>query len=155
MFHKGSFPEKILPLLFNSPKLASVKLYVDINNFLYIESIINEFICSLIPAFIKKTNTRNFLQFVSLPSCFRRKKMHLRRAVDIIDAVNRLDVDALMLSLDAEKAFGRLSWPFLFATLEQMGVRGPFLRDISALYSSPMLNAEGVKLPSHLKAIYH
>lgn len=53
-----------------------------------------------------------------------------RRAVDIIDVIHKLDVEALVLSLDPEKTFGRLSWTFLWAILNRVVVRGPFLRAI-------------------------
>ncbi|XP_073529667.1 uncharacterized protein [Phyllobates terribilis] len=39
-----------------------------------------------------------------------------RRAVDLVDVVNRNKSRALLLSLDAEKAFDRLNWPFMFET---------------------------------------
>lgn len=61
-----------------------------------------------------------------------------RRATDLIDVVNRTQSEALLLSLDAEKAFDRLSWPFLFATLLRVDIRGPFLQTIAHLYSSPL-----------------
>lgn len=41
-----------------------------------------------------------------------------------------------MLSLEAEKAFDRLSWQFLCATLQHVGIEGNFLNAVRALYSS-------------------
>ena len=60
-----------------------------------------------------------------------------RKIIDLIDVVNRDGAEALILSLDAEKAFDRLSWPFMFATLHHMGFKGPFLRAVQHLYSNP------------------
>lgn len=60
-----------------------------------------------------------------------------RKVIDLLEVANRTKVEALLLSLDAEKAFDRLSWPFLFATLRRAGITGPFLRAIHHLYSSP------------------
>lgn len=39
--------------------------------------------------------------------------------------------------MDGDKAFDCLSWPFLLATLEYVGITGRYLNTIKALYSSP------------------
>lgn len=57
--------------------------------------------------------------------------------IDLVDVANREGSASLLLGLDAEKAFDRLGWPFLFATLSHMGFQGPFLRAIKHLYSNP------------------
>ncbi|XP_077321582.1 uncharacterized protein LOC143955402 [Lithobates pipiens] len=61
-----------------------------------------------------------------------------RRVIDLVEVANRNNTEAILLSLDAEKAFDRLGWSFLFATLRRTGVDGPFLQAISHLYSSPL-----------------
>lgn len=62
-----------------------------------------------------------------------------RRIINLIDIINRQNTEALLLSLDAEKAFERLSWPFMFSTLEYLGFwgGGAFLRAIRHLYVTP------------------
>lgn len=40
-----------------------------------------------------------------------------RRTIDLTDLLNKMTRQALILSLDAQKAFDRISWPFIFATL--------------------------------------
>lgn len=60
-----------------------------------------------------------------------------RKVIDLVEVANRDGAPSMLLSLDAEKAFDRLGWPFLFATLTHMGFRGPFLRAIKHLYSNP------------------
>lgn len=47
---------------------------------------------------------------------------------NIIDIANQQKMHAPLLSLDAEKAFGRLSWPFFFTTLEYPAVSGLLLQ---------------------------
>lgn len=60
-----------------------------------------------------------------------------RRAIDLIDVLNKRDESALLLSLDAEKAFDRLNWSFMFATLHKFGFEGPFIHALKNLYSVP------------------
>lgn len=42
-----------------------------------------------------------------------------------------------LLALDAEKAFDRLDWKFIVASLEQIGLPGEFIQNIMALYTAP------------------
>lgn len=45
-----------------------------------------------------------------------------RRVIDLVEVANRNKLEAILLSLDAEKAFDSLGWPFLFATLNWAGI---------------------------------
>lgn len=74
-----------------------------------------------------------------------------RRIIDLIDVANREGTNALVLGLDAEKAFDSLGWPFLFATLHYMGFRGPFLQAIRHLYTNP---SSQVKTPFALSQTF-
>ncbi|XP_030047971.1 zinc finger protein 271-like [Microcaecilia unicolor] len=47
-------------------------------------------------------------------------------------------LERLKISFDAEKAFDRIEWPFLFSTLDTYGFKGWFVQVIRALYSSPV-----------------
>lgn len=60
-----------------------------------------------------------------------------RRALDLIDVVNRRDKSMLVLSLDAEKAFDLLTWSFMFEVLRSFGFRGQYLTALAGLCSSP------------------
>ena len=54
---------------------------------------------------------------------------------DVVDLVNEYNLPVDLLSLDQEKAFGRVHWPFLFATLAKMGFGDNFIRWVRLLYT--------------------
>uniref|UniRef100_A0A8C5PAU0 Reverse transcriptase domain-containing protein n=1 Tax=Leptobrachium leishanense TaxID=445787 RepID=A0A8C5PAU0_9ANUR len=59
------------------------------------------------------------------------------RALNAIHTASHTGTPMLLLSTDAEKAFDRVAWPFLFETLNAMGVSGSYLTWLAALYSRP------------------
>uniref|UniRef100_A0A8C5QP47 Reverse transcriptase domain-containing protein n=1 Tax=Leptobrachium leishanense TaxID=445787 RepID=A0A8C5QP47_9ANUR len=60
-----------------------------------------------------------------------------RRAVDLVWTAMETQQPSLFLSLDAEKAFDRAEWPFLFSLLQHIRLPESFLAAINALYTSP------------------
>lgn len=48
----------------------------------------------------------------------------------------------MILSLDAQKAFDRMSWQFLFQTLKRFGFGPNFINWIQTLYSSPQASVK-------------
>lgn len=60
-----------------------------------------------------------------------------RRVLNIISGLEHAKTPAILLSLDAEKAFDRIHWGFAFQTLTKLGFRGSIVSAIQALYSNP------------------
>ena len=46
----------------------------------------------------------------------------------------------MIISLDAEKAFVKVQYPFMIKVLERSGIQGPYLTIIKAIYSKPVAN---------------
>uniref|UniRef100_A0A8C5MP15 Reverse transcriptase domain-containing protein n=1 Tax=Leptobrachium leishanense TaxID=445787 RepID=A0A8C5MP15_9ANUR len=59
------------------------------------------------------------------------------RVLSAIGLAKRTHTGLLLLSTDAEKAFDRVSWRFLFSVLARLGVGGYFLSWLEALYTNP------------------
>ena len=55
---------------------------------------------------------------------------------DVVSLPSRTGVPLAILSLDEEKAFDRVDWGFMRATLGRMGFKYSFLRWVSLLYPS-------------------
>lgn len=54
---------------------------------------------------------------------------------DVVDLANKCNLPVALLSLDQEKAFDRVDWPFLFATVAKMGFGENFVRWVKLFYS--------------------
>ena len=50
------------------------------------------------------------------------------------------DKNYMILSIDAEKAFGKVQQPFMIKTRSKVGVEGAFLNIIKAIYKKPTVN---------------
>jgi hypothetical protein len=63
------------------------------------------------------------------------------KSINIIHYINELkDKNRMIISLDAEKAFGKIQHPFMIKVLERPGIQGPYLNTIKAIYSKPVAN---------------
>ena len=54
---------------------------------------------------------------------------------DVVELANKYNLPVALLSLDQEKAFDRVDWPFLFATLAKMGSGDNFIQWARFLYT--------------------
>ena len=54
---------------------------------------------------------------------------------DVVHYANESDLPVAVLSLDQEKAFDRVDWPFLLATLRRMGFGPSYIRWVKLLYT--------------------
>uniref|UniRef100_A0A8C5LLZ2 Reverse transcriptase domain-containing protein n=1 Tax=Leptobrachium leishanense TaxID=445787 RepID=A0A8C5LLZ2_9ANUR len=59
------------------------------------------------------------------------------RAIGAVAYAKQTGEGVILLSMDAEKAFDRVSWPFLFQVLRRMGLPDIFLDQVQALYTNP------------------
>lgn len=67
----------------------------------------------------------------------RNSSSNLRRLFNIMYSSRALAQDFAILSLDAEKVFDQIEWPYLFAVLKKFNLGDHFISWIKLLYSSP------------------
>ena len=46
----------------------------------------------------------------------------------------------MIISIDAEKAFGKIQHPFLIKIFSKVGIKGAFLNTMKAIYETPTAN---------------
>lgn len=62
---------------------------------------------------------------------------NIRRSLQIIRHINQNKIQAMLISLDAEKAFDSVRWKFLFNVMENFGFSQVIIKTLEALYSRP------------------
>ena len=72
------------------------------------------------------------------------------QSVNVIHYINKLKGENhMILSIDAEKTFDKIQYPFTIKTLQEMGIEGTYLNIVKAIYDKPtaniILNGENLK----------
>ena len=72
------------------------------------------------------------------------------KSINVIHHINKLKNKSYMIiSIDEEKAFDKIQYPFMIKTLQEAGIEGTYLNIIKAIYDKPtaniILNGEKLK----------
>ena len=63
------------------------------------------------------------------------------KSINVIHHINKLkEQKHMVISLDAEKAFDKVQYPFMLKVLERAGIQGSCLNIAKAIYSKPVVN---------------
>jgi hypothetical protein len=63
------------------------------------------------------------------------------KSLNVIQHIKRSkDQNHLIISIDAEKAFGKIQHPFLIKTLMKLGIEGTHLSIIKVINNNPLAN---------------
>lgn len=67
----------------------------------------------------------------------RQTRDNLRRTLQVMSHITSENISAMLVSLDAEKAFDSVGWEYLYRVLARFGFKGGFIKCIRALYFTP------------------
>lgn len=70
---------------------------------------------------------------------------NIRRLLNIIQLSEQQQIDSIVLSFDAEKAFDRIEWTYLFFTLNQFGLGDDFARWVKVLEPMAAVFTNGLR----------
>ena len=60
---------------------------------------------------------------------------HMHKSINVIHHINKLkNKNHMIISIDAEKAFDKIQYPFMIKTLQKTGIEGTYLNVIKAIY---------------------
>ena len=60
---------------------------------------------------------------------------NIRKSINVIQHINKLkEKNHMIISIDAEKVFDKIQYPFMIKTLQKVGIEGTFLNIIKAIY---------------------
>ena len=74
----------------------------------------------------------------------------IHKSINVIHHINKRKVkNCVIISIDTEKAFDKVQYPFMIKTLTKVGIEGTYLTIIKTIYDKPtaniILNGEKLK----------
>ena len=67
--------------------------------------------------------------------------LNICKSINVINHSNKLkEKNHMIISIDEEKSFDKIQYPFMIKTLQKVGIAGTYLNPIKAIYDKPTAN---------------